>query len=312
MRYHRQRLWNSGAVNSRVIASRREPARRTACSVSAVQQRAERGLGQVGGVAAALRGGHAAGNAIGPVDAAHHRLRRGPVAGPVAPAIRLRRVPERLAEAADHARQVHVGSFLRRQVERAQAGHDVVLRVAQFGAGLPDGIERDQRCGRGAEIASGVAQGGLDMAHRVGRRIVGDEMARQLGGEEAVGGRVVGEEMQHRDAAGFAGREAVAHDDLFARLMREGAEAEPGRVGAQVDRPAGQHLGEVGNVGLGVAGGGADGVQFHAFAGEVLVQAAMAALAGGAVGADRLGVVQVDQHGGVVHHRHQHGLERGR
>ena len=96
---------------------------------------------------------------------------------------------------------------------------------------------------------------------------------------------------------------------LRARLVGERAEAEAGRFGAQVDRPAGQDLGEIRHVGLGVAGGGADGVQLHALAGEVLVQAAMAALAGRAVRADRAGVVQVDQHGRVAHHRQQHVLE---
>ena len=114
------------------------------------------------------------------------------------------------------------------------------------------------------------------------------------------------QEMQRRDAAFLAWRKAPAHDDLLARLVRERAEAEAGRIGPQVDRPAGQHPGEVGHVGLGVAGGGADGVQFEALARQVLVQPALAALTGRAVRADRAGVVQIQQHRGMAHHRQQH------
>ena len=67
-----------------------------------------------------------------------------------------------------------------------------------------------------------------------------------------------------------------------------------------VDRPAGQDAGELGHVGLGVAAVHAQRVQLHQLAGEVLVQAAVAALAGGRARADRAGVVEVDQHAGVA------------
>ena len=116
----------------------------------------------------------------------------------------------------------------------------------------------------------------------------------------ASGGRFVGDEVPHqlarpgsggwpdgwRGSASAAtppsstGGKAAAHDRLRAGLVRQRAEAEARRVGAQVDRPAGQDLGEAGDVGLGVAGGRADGVQFQAFARQVLVQPAMAALSG--------------------------------
>jgi hypothetical protein len=118
-------------------------------------------------------------------------------------------------------------------------------------------------------------------------------MGRQLGGKETVGRRVRRQEAQGRDTARLRSRKALLHHDLFARFMRCGAEAEAWRVLPQFDRPAGQHLGESGDVGLGVAGQRADGVQLHALAGQILIQAAVAALAGGTVRTDRSGVVQI-------------------
>ncbi len=117
---------------------------------------------------------------------------------------------------------------------------------------------------------------------------------------------MAGEELQRGDAAFLARREMPSHDGLFARFVGERAEAEARRIVAQVDRPAGQHLGEAGHVRLGVAGRRTDGVQFHAFAGEVLVQPAMAALAGRTVRSNRANVVQIHQHRRMAHDRQQH------
>ena len=114
------------------------------------------------------------------------------------------------------------------------------------------------------------------------------------------------QEAQRGHAAFLARRKAPAHDGLLARLVREGAEAEAGRIAPQVDRPAGQHAREVRHVRLGVSGGGADRVQFEAFPRQVLVQPALAALAGRAVRSRRGDVVEIQQHRGMAHDREQH------
>lgn len=91
--------------------------------------------------------------------------------------------------------------------------------------------------------------------------------------------------------------------------MGAGAEFEAVRFARGDEAPAGQHLGEVGDVGLGVARGGGDGVQFEDLARQVLVEAAPRALAGGTLRADRVLVVEVGQHGRVADHGQQHVLE---
>ena len=118
-----------------------------------------------------------------------------------------------------------------------------------------------------------------------------------------------GQEMQRGDTTRFRRRKALLHHGLRAGFMRLRTEAKPERFGAAFHRPAGQHLGEFGDVGLGIAGQRADGVEFQALARQVLVQAAMAARAGGAVRADRPGIVEIQQHRRVAHHRQQHVVE---
>jgi hypothetical protein len=149
----------------------------------------------------------------------------------------------------------------------------------------------------------------LDLAHRFGRRIVGDEMADQLGGEEAMRRGMAGQERQCGGAAGLAGREGLLKQGLAAGLVREWPVAEARRVGFQIDRPAGEDIRERCHVRLGVSGRRADGVQFQGFARQSLVKAAMGALPGRAVGTERGGVVEVEQHGWMAHHRQDHVAE---
>jgi hypothetical protein len=223
------------------------------------------------------------------------------------PAVRQRRAAELLAERGHRAHQVRAA--VDRKIKRAQHGDGVVGGAAQLGERRPGRgqAHQFQRCR--FQIALGLLQYTGDPIGGVHWRIIGDEVAHQLGGEMAVRRGVPGEPGQRLDAALLTGGEAAAHQRLRAGLVAVGAEQEAGRIGVQVDRPTRQDVREPGHVGLGVAGRGADGVQFQALARQVLVQAAMLALAGAAVGADRLGVVEVEQHRGVAHHRQQHVAE---
>jgi len=268
-----------------------------------MQQRTQYRVGQLDRIVVA----DATGEPVGPVDAPHHRFRRRPIGCPVGPAVRRRRVPQRLAQPAKNSHQRGHGGGI--QVQRPRAGDHQLLRRLEFCARLPRRRQRGQRHRRRAQIAVRVAQHALDLPHRVRRRIVGDELPDQLGGEEPVRRRMVGQEVQCRHAAGLIGREGPPHQHRRAGLVRRAAEQEAGRFGAQVHRPAGQDAGEIGHIGLSVAGGRADGVQFHAFARQVLVQAAVAALAGHAVRPDRPGILQIQQHRRMAHHGQQHRLE---
>src|ERR1700749_1712976 len=74
------------------------------------------------------------------------------------------------------------------------------LGGAQLAGGFPGNIERHQSLGGGAQIAAGVPQHPLDPPNRHVRRVVGDKVTHQFGGQEPVGGRVVGEEVERRQA----------------------------------------------------------------------------------------------------------------
>ena len=70
--------------------------------------------------------------------------------------------------------------------------------------------------------------------------------------------------------------------------------------------PAGEHLGEAGDVVLGVDAAHAERMQLEDLAREVLVEAGVADEAGHGVGADRARVVEIDQHRRVAFRRQQH------
>jgi hypothetical protein len=124
-----------------------------------------------------------------------------------------------LAQSPRDANQIR--DLLRRHVQRTHARDDEIHRAAQFCARLPGRIQPYQRRRRSAEVTIVFAQHRLDAPHRVGRRIVGDEVAYKLGGDEAVGRRMVGEESRRRDPVSFIGRERLLHHRLDARLMGE-------------------------------------------------------------------------------------------
>ena len=204
---------------------------------------------------------------------------------------------------------VRLGIWAGGNVEGSDAGDDIVHRRPQLGAGRPGRVQRDQSGGGGAQVAPGIAQHAFDDPHRAGRRIVGGEVANQLGCQKLVGRRMVRQERQGSDSAGFAGRERTVQHGLHAGFPGERAVAKAGRVGLQVDGPAGQDIGERSDIGLRVAGQRADGVQFQALAGQIFVQAAMGLQANAAVGTDGSGIVQIQQHRGVAHRGQQHVTE---
>ena len=150
------------------------------------------------------------------------------------------------------------------------------------------------------------------MIDRSGRRLVGDEVARELGGDVAGGRRTAGEIGERRLPFGHAALVvALAEQCLVAGLVDHRVEAElAGFLRLRpAHAPAGQDLREFLHVGLRVAAVDAEGVQLQQLARQVLVQALIAGAAGARVRADRGGVVEIDQHGRVADHGAQHVVE---
>ena len=81
-----------------------------------------------------------------------------------------------------------------------------------------------------------------------------------------------------------------------------------GSRGPAMDQPV-RILAKLGDVGLGVAAVDADRVQLQDLAGEVLVEAEAAALAGPGMRPDRLGVVEIEQHRRMARDGEQHVAE---
>ncbi len=125
------------------------------------------------------------------------------------------------------------------------------------------------------------------------RRIVGDEVTRQLGRDMPRGLRPLRQILENGLTllhAVFG--VALAQQALRARLVEHLAEEELARLAAveaetretpalvlAADRPAGNGLGEGGDVGLGVAAVDAERVQFEDFARQVFVDVELAAAA---------------------------------
>ena len=82
--------------------------------------------------------------------------------------------------------------------------------------------------------------------------------------------------------------------------MGVGVEGETARLAelavATGDRPAGEDIGELGDVALRVAGADAHGMQLEGLARQVLVQAAVVGVAGERIGTDRLRIVEEVEH----------------
>src|SRR5579862_7403879 len=83
--------------------------------------------------------------------------------------------------------------------------------------------------------------------------------------------------------------EALAQQDLLARFMDGPTEPEGAEVGfpRSGDGPAGEDLGEGRDIGLGIAAVDAEGVQLQKLAGEIFVEAELAALSHPRIGAGR-------------------------
>ena len=110
----------------------------------------------------------------------------------------------------------------------------------------------------------------------------------------------VREERECRDTALLTRGKAAPHQDLLARLVHLGPEAEPGRfVLAIGDRPPRQDPGVAGDVRLGVAGGWAERVQFQGFPAPDSRSAPSSRFNPAVlVRPERPGVVQIGEHGG--------------
>ena len=159
-------------------------------------------------------------------------------------------------------------------------------------------------------VAAGASEDGGEVVDEFRGRRHTDVVIGEFGADESGGGGMGGEEFQGEEDALVAaffghGTEAVAHDvaEVFReRFAEDGLKAEilgeaifvgggirgAGEGGAG-GGPAGENVGEVGDIFLRVAGVDAEGVEFHDLAGVVFVQ-----LAG--VGAF---LVEIAEHGGA-------------
>ncbi len=102
------------------------------------------------------------------------------------------------------------------------------------------------------------------------------------------------------DAA--AGGDGDAEDVLLALIVLAFVEDETAAALGLRDGPAGEAARDFGDVLLGVAAIDAEGVEFHEFAAVVFVETLLLFLAGAEVrvGADRLPVVEIEEHGGAL------------
>ncbi len=143
------------------------------------------------------------------------------------------------------------------------------------------------------------------------RRIVGDEMARELARDVGGGGRMAREIREHGAALRDVGLVVdLADYALRARLVQARIEHELVAVrriaGGRNDGPAGQHLGEAGHVGLVIDRAHAERMQLEDLTREVLVEPGAADQAGDRLRADRAGVVEIEQHRRMALDRLQH------
>src|SRR5436190_9534291 len=161
------------------------------------------------------------------------------------------------------------------------------------------------------QVTVGVAERLGEPCNKALGRIVGDEMVGKLVSYVARRCRVTRQVYQCRLALfDTAGRICLAKQYLRARLVSVGKEHE----GAWLTEPAlasGKHparddAGEHGDVGLRVATADTQRMQFEYFARQVLVEPTLTPLPCFGVRPERLGVVEVEQHGGMLLDREQH------
>ena len=223
----------SGIPERSAAASSRRGASRRAGSPRSVAGRSSGPRRGVGDLASRSRSPTRPATRIGPVDPAQHRLRRGPVGGAVGPAVRLRRAPDRLAEAGQDRRSGSAGRS-GRQVQRAQRWRP------RRSSGVRSLVPRLP--GR-RQVSTSAADGGAQIA--VACRAARPSMRRTAsgGGSSATKWRtslvarkrwVAGWSARKRRAAtppASPGGKRLAHHGLLARLMRMRAEA-----GSRADR----------------------------------------------------------------------------
>ena len=150
--------------------------------------------------------------------------------------------------------------------------------------------------------------------HQRRRRLVGDEMARELA-RDVLRGRGMAREIGEHAAALLDAGVVVALADhglraglVHARIEDEHAAA-LGVLPRRNDSPAGDDLGETGDVVLRVDAAHAERMQLENLARQILVEAAAAVLAGARIRADRARIVEIDQHRRMALDREQHVAE---
>ena len=118
--------------------------------------------------------------------------------------------------------------------------------------------------------------------------------------------------LQHRAALLETGIRIVSADHasaaaglVQARIEHELAAVIRIRRGGK-NAPAGDDLGEIGDVGLRIDGAHAERMQLEDLAREILVEALVAVEAGHRIGADRARIVEIEQHGRMGLDRQQH------
>ena len=156
------------------------------------------------------------------------------------------------------------------------------------------------------QVALRVMQHGRNLRDGLRRRRIRDEMPDEFCRQQIISRPVGGQIPQRRHAGILAAVKALAHHRLRPRLMRVRAVQEPGGITPLVaggDTPPSENLRHTRHIRLRVARGEADRVQLHAFAAQVLVQAALLALAGRAGRAEGGIVVEIAQHRWVAFHR---------
>ena len=162
-------------------------------------------------------------------------------------------------------------------------------------------VRRHESPRHGGQVAAAALIGVRQLSHQTGVGLVRDEVDRELGGDVVGGLRAGGEVDQRLQGLRLSGVGiAVSKEDPLPRFVHIRAVQETPRaletLPGPPHGPAGQRPRELGHIVLGVARICTEAVQFHDLAGEVLVQPARAAKTRRTVGADGLGLIQIDHH----------------
>ena len=179
------------------------------------------------------------------------------------------------------------------------------------GWALP-GLRRfHERPGHGRQVSAGLEKRGLETLDELRGWIVRHEVPRELLSDVACRGAVRRQIAKHVHAGDLPAVRIVLaqHCPVSGFVARRGKEELAGfrcGIGKIADRPAGQNACQAGDIVLRIAAADAQRVQLQDFAREIFVQSPPAVEAGLAVGADRLRVVEIDQHGRMLLDGDQH------